>query len=385
MTTKTATADQTVIARTAHDIKNLIRQRRIALHGILPNYHELCTEFGVSYMTVHRGMAQLEHAGLVRRVRGKGTFVTKELSAESRELRHIGIIYPSSRGSLLMNKPWLSEILKGISDASPRGGDLHIFSFRSDGLVRASHLQQSAVDGTILLELGNDDYLRAYASWGTPGVVVDYRPGSDVPLDHVTSDNDGATTRVVEHLAALGHRTVAVAVEHPLRMVVDPQRPERTLLKRLSSDAIERREAMLRALAERGMRAREIVPDSDHDTWTDKIVRQLLAWRSDADRPTAVLTTSDETAHTLLAELTKAGMRVPDDLSLCAVAGSASYARQHSPQVTCCHIDFIAMGRWSVERLAERCRQPVQDAPSGKRIGFNFIIGTTTGPGPERM
>jgi DNA-binding GntR family transcriptional regulator len=43
----------------------------------LPSERDLAEEFGVSYVTVRRGMAILRERGLIRSVHGKGTFVAQ--------------------------------------------------------------------------------------------------------------------------------------------------------------------------------------------------------------------------------------------------------------------------------------------------------------------
>lgn len=49
---------------------------------MLPGEHRLCEQFGVSRTVVRQALSQLEHQGIIERVKGKGTFVAPQKTPE---------------------------------------------------------------------------------------------------------------------------------------------------------------------------------------------------------------------------------------------------------------------------------------------------------------
>ena len=366
----------TVVQQVADNIRSRITRQRMKDNTPLPSYRELARELGVSYVSVKLAMDVLVADGIVRRQKGQGCFVNQARSRQPRALTHLGLIYPSSSSALLFGYAYLSEIMTGISQATPSGGDMHIFPMRNEGMVGAAHLAEWDVDGAILLGVENDDYLRAFASWGTLGVVVDYCPGADIPLDYVACDNAGAARRMVEHLAGLGHRRVAYISPYSRSMVYNPHDLQRVLLVKDSSDVRERRDESLRALRERGMLVAEFCP-ADEGAWPARVAATVAQWMLRPDRPTALLTDTRFTAAALSEALERRKIRLPEDVTLCAVADGTTPSMFKCPRPACCRFDFTEMGRKAIDLLVARCREPGLGERRVHRIGFEFIDGET--------
>lgn len=64
-------------------ILNDIATRRLRPGDLLPSEHQLCETFGVSRTVVRQALLELEHEGLVDRVKGKGTFVARRKTPET--------------------------------------------------------------------------------------------------------------------------------------------------------------------------------------------------------------------------------------------------------------------------------------------------------------
>lgn len=70
-----------------HQLKHRIIEdiARLGLHpgDVLPGEYKLCEQFGVSRTVVRQALSQLEHQGVIERVKGKGTFVAHRKTPES--------------------------------------------------------------------------------------------------------------------------------------------------------------------------------------------------------------------------------------------------------------------------------------------------------------
>lgn len=377
--------DQSSLKRsTRHDVaehvRNLIRSLGLRAGDALPGYCELAAQTGVSYLTVKRGMDVLAAEGLIRRAPSRGSFLARNLTPAPRELKRLGVIYPSSR-QRLFRAPYLVQIMQGIAEALPQKADMHVFSICEEGMVRAAQLGEWMVDGALLINVENEEYLRTFANWGIPGVVVDYRPSS-VPLDFVACDNAAAAQGAVAHLARLGHRRVVFAgmpetAAMPVRSARDA---DRILLLRLPSDVQERHDASVDALRSAGMLAAEFRAPAGTQAavWAREMARQAAElWRGPGPKPTALMTNSSLYATDLLMELEQHGLRAPEDLSFCTVAAESDLTHA-GRAVTACRFDFVGMGRAAVRRLTERCGMPDSGGPRETRIGFELVMGETT-------
>ena len=362
-------------------VREAIRAGKLKRGAPLPSYHALCAELDVSYMTVKTAMDVLVDEGLVRRDMGKGCFVNKATAATRRALRRIGVIYPEARETLFLSE-YRSSILRGVMVGSQGiGADVHLFSLNRDGMVMADQIAEAGADGVVLVGIENRDYLQAFTRWGTPGVAVDYCV-PDIPLDYVACDNRGGVLRAVEHLAERGHRRIVYVdggTTHPVKYTYEQGA---VLMWRNSSDVVERREAALRELERLNLLADDgwITPGGATGGVQANLALAAEQWRQadPAERPTAFLTYDEHVALALMAALDRQGVRVPDDVSVCAAAAAGGPAFQGLP-LSCCRFDFIGMGLRAVELLKQRVVRPELKQARIHRIGFEFIDGRTVG------
>jgi DNA-binding LacI/PurR family transcriptional regulator len=375
---------KTVAEQVADHLRDLIITQGLAQNTKLPSYRDLASELGAHVQTVMRGMDILVEQGVVRRQRAQGCFVNRELSRQGRPLKTLGLIHQASHG-YLFSTHYLQEIMRGIGGGPSGQFDINLFTIRDDGFVTAAQLADRHVDGVILLGVEDDVFLAEFATWGIPAVVADH-VAAGIPLDFVACDNEAGVREAIARLTQQGHRHIRYFGSHPDQRVVIGHTGR--LASIVPSDSIERRAAVAREAANMpGFRCDEVLfpwfPYEELHKTADFRAAQIDRWRAEADRPTALLTESDEIATDLLAELGKRGIRVPDEVSVCAVAGSGVRS-DGVPRIAQSRFDFAGMGRKAVELLRWRCEHPAEALPPAVyRVGFEWVEGRTCGAREE--
>ncbi|MDR3773123.1 MAG: LacI family DNA-binding transcriptional regulator [Terracidiphilus sp.] len=179
------------------------------------------------------------------------------------------------------------EVLIGSTNYSPE---------RTASLIR--RMLQRNVDGVAVMTFGiEEDLVQKLVEREFPLVFVD--AGPDLPNIRVVKVNYGEGIRQgVQHLAALGHRSIAF-ISGPLRL----------------RSAVARRDAFLKSMAELGLTApAEHIVEGDHTMEGGMAAMERLI--ALAELPTAVLCSNDMTAIGVLHALYKTTHTVPQDISV---------------------------------------------------------------------
>lgn len=205
----------------------------------------------------------------------------------------------------------------------------------------------------------DDDALRGLAAHTKlPLVAVDQGPG-DADVDVVGSAGDIGMEMLVEHLLDLGHRN--------LTYLDAPAMPP----------AANRLEGYLRAIKRAGRKPDVISVDGPDYTEEAgaRAGRRLLARRS---LPTAVLACNDQVAVGALQVLSRAGVAVPDDLSLTGFDDSR-FAALSSVDLTTVRQDPEEMGKAAVAAAIRRIDKPAE-RPARHIIQPTLVVRGSTAP-----
>lgn len=262
-----------------------------------------------------------------------------------------------------ITNPFFPELIQGFEDvAVEQGYEILIGSTNYDPerMKRCiRRMVERKVDGVAVMTFGIEEpLLGQLADRKVPLVFVDVgpeRPGiSLLRVDYHQGIRQG-----VQHLAALGHRDIAF-VSGPLRL----------------HSAQSRLAAFHRSVEECGIAigAHRIV-EGDHTMEGGIAAAEMLLTGSTL--PTAVMCSNDMTAIGVLHKAYRAGLRVPDDLSV------IGFDNIHITQMTIPPLTTIQMSCFELARAAVNAlRAHAEGEPAAKRdypIETQLVVRESTG------
>src|SRR5579875_3620724 len=280
-------------------------------------------------------------------------------SLASRKSRSIGVILDD------LSNLFFAETAAGIEELAWELGYPVLLGTgglnpRRESSVLAALLEHR-VDGVILVgsRLRTAELVAASRETAITLVGRTIRGGD---VDSVVVDETRGTELALEHLTALGHRRIA----H-----VDAGR---------APGGPQRRAAYLRGMRRRGLgELARVVPGDFTEEAGARAARTLLA---EGELPTAIFAANDMVAVGLLDGLGRAGVRVPDDVSLVGFDNTAIAHLAHVP-LTSVDQPRVEMGRWALQLLVERIE--------GRRnavtrfIPPRLVVRESTGSAPDAL
>jgi len=347
----------------------------------LPTEKELARAYGVSRITSKRALAELAEAGLIDRIRGRGSFVHidarhTERPAPAQRPRRIGFIAQD------LGHAFGLELLAGVERESGQLG-LSLLLRLTGGSQEAEmaaieEMLAHEVAGLIVFPVNGERYnpalLKLYLS-GLPVVLVDrYFRGLDIAW--VGTDNEAAAKEIVSCLIDSGHRAIALLSPPPEGTV--------TIEDRIKG--------YVSAFVERGL-------PIDHSLFLTDLTTSLPgkpqqeAYERDRNKVIQLLDAHPEVSAFFAVEYNLAlvarnavealGRRIPADYSI------ACFDAPPEDEAFFTHVrqDERSMGEQAVRLLAEliegREKGESSKPARGRRIvPSRLVFGTSTAPRP---
>lgn len=195
-----------------------------------------------------------------------------------------------------------------------------------------------------------------------PAVVLD----RTLPLlaDTILSDHAPAMAEAVRHLAALGHRRLALVLPD---LAIRP--------------VTERRRSFLEAVALAGLapEAVQVVAVAPAEQERPEAASSLLAGER---RPSAIIADGSRLMRSVLMAARARGLKPPDDLSLIGI-DVADIAQATTPPLTAIARDYALIGRTSAAMMLERLAEPAAP-PRLLVLPSEVILRGSCGPPPVR-
>jgi LacI family transcriptional regulator len=262
-----------------------------------------------------------------------------------------------------ITNPFFPELIQGFEDIAVEHGYEILVSSTNYDPKRMSHcirrMLERKVEGVAVMTFGIEEpLLDQLAKRKVPLVFIDLGPKRpDISLLKV--DYHHGIRQGVQHLAALGHRDIAF-ITGPLTL----------------HSAQSRQTAFSTSLKECGIAPNSAwIVEGDH-TLEGGIasMERLLAANK---RPTAVMCSNDMTAIGVLHKLYRAGLRVPDDLSV------IGFDDIHIAEVTIPPLTTVQMSRFELARAAVTALRAHVEQPAGSKreysIQTKLIVRESTG------
>jgi DNA-binding LacI/PurR family transcriptional regulator len=262
-----------------------------------------------------------------------------------------------------ITNPFFPELIQGFEDIAVANGYEILVSSTNHDPKRMSHcirrMLERKVEGVAVMTFGIEEpLLDQLAKRKVPLVFIDIgptRPG----ISLLKVDYRHGILQGVQHLAALGHKDIAF-ISGPLTL----------------HSAQSRRTAFSASLKECGIALNPAwIIEGDH-TMEGGIasMENLLAT---ASIPTAVLCSNDMTAIGVLHKLYRAGLRVPDDLSV------IGFDDIHIAEVTIPPLTTVQMSRFEIARAAVTALRTLVEEPQNSQREYNIqtdlIVRESTG------
>ncbi|MFI5682746.1 LacI family DNA-binding transcriptional regulator [Streptomyces sp. NPDC051636] len=267
-----------------------------------------------------------------------------------------------------ISNPYFTEILQGVEAAALEEGyslliaDPHDDPAHERKVVQLLH--ERRVDGMIVAPSADPRDLVAYLGRHTvPTVfldrVIDDRKDTAPRFDQVCADNTEPMTRLVTHLAGLGHRRIGLVAGLP----------------GLSTTS-ERITGYRHGLAAAGLAHDErlVVSGNSESAGAERATAALLAL---TPAPTALLTANNAMTIGALRALRERGLSVPEDIALCCFDDFA-WADLFSPRLTAIAQPSREIGAQAVRVLLDRLAAPAAPART-VRLPCSFIHRTSCG------
>lgn len=334
-------------------IRSLVEKGSLKPGEKLYSENELCEMFQISRQTVRKAIGMLEEEGLLRRVRGSGTYITGGAGSEGHRKNQIAVV------TTYVESYIFPKTIQGIERVLFEQGYSIQIAFTNNTLEREKNVLEDIISrddvaGVIVegtksgLPNPNIGLYRKLIESRVPILFINtYYP--EVAAPHVSLNDVEAARTAVNYLIGQGHRDIGAVLK-----LDDGQGRLRYL-------------GYLQAMEEAGLK----VSDS-RMVWIDTDESKQLAYCMDKicnrlEECSALLCYNDQVAFQLIKLLSERGIRVPEQMSVISIDDSDLALHSEVPITSLPH---------PKEKLGEKAAQKLLGLIGGSRRDATYEFDT---------
>lgn len=200
-------------------------------------------------------------------------------------------------------------------------------------------LLEKKVDGIIFLSISayiENDFL-GNLSPSTPPIVLVNRATNFKRYDQINWDNKSGVVEAVDYLVSLGHRRIA-HLQGPLNR----------------QSTFERLEGYRQGLE------KNQIPYNDAYVQSGDYTGSVEGWRQSTEQllslpvpPTAILAADDTVAASAMRTVFRAGLRVPEDISVIGIDDLPNFCEHQNPPLTTVQLPMMEASKRAIQMLLE--------------------------------
>lgn len=329
-----------------------------------PTLKDIARDVGVHVSTISRALnPNSTHAvssdlmDKIKRVSAKRGYKPNAAAylLRTNRSRTIGVVVPD------ITDPAFPPIIRGIEDALARHGYVAIL-VNTDGDPRrqaqaVDALRPRGIDGLILASVTRHDGEAARLTAGIPAVTVSRRSG-EAGFSSVVHDEEDGMTRILTHLASLGHRSIAT--------IAGPQ---------TISTGYNRYSSYVRFTKEFGLLDRPIASFARafNEMEGERCAEELLLARQSF---TAVACANDRLAIGAITAFRRHGVECPRDVSITGF-NDMPLADRLSPALTTVRVQHYKAGTEAAELIVDTVENDI-DTPRHIVLPVELIVRRST-------
>lgn len=340
------------------DIKANIISGALSPNDKIQSENELSEKYGLSRQTVRHAISVLENEGLVRRVKGSGTYVAENAITDKKNRNTIVVITTYVDAYIF---PQMIQYLESV--LSNEGYNVQIcFTYNRisrEKTILESIIEKDDVAGVICeatkshLPNPNIKYYEKLRENKIPVLFLNsFYDNLDVP--HVSINDISAGRIATEYLIKKGHKKIG------------------GIFKLDDGQGAKRYYGFLEAMNEAGLKitGNDIIwfdtVDTENDEYVEMLFKRIKARLSSR---TALVFYNDETALKLLGLFRDRGIKIPEDVSVIGIDDSVI-----SPDENVKITSVIFPTKMVAEKAAENMIKMIKDPLFGGTFEFDLQI-----------